>query len=524
MTEGSSAAVPPPAAPAGLAEMPEALPAPDESRAGRFTFVGSLRERAARGTIINAGYTIALSALNLLRAFILARFIAPSDYGLWGVLVISMGTILWLKQVGISDKYIQQNDPDQEAAFQKAFTLELLITAALAVLIAAALPVIVVIYGTPGLVLPGLVVLIGVLASVFQAPLWIYYRRMEFVRQRLLQAVDPVVGFVVSVGLAVAGAGYWSFVIGFVAGVVASAAAAAWSAPYRMRFRFERETLKEYFSFSWPLFVASGSALVMAQAAILTARWHFGLAATGAIVLATTISSFTDRLDEFITGSLYPAICAVKDRVALLHESFLKSNRLALMWAVPFGVGVTLFCSDLVHFGIGDEWKPAIVVLQVYGITAAVNHVGFNWNAYFQARADTRPIAVANVGSTIAFLIVGIPVMLELGLRGYAIALAVLTVAQLAFRAYYLQRLFRGFSFLAHMARAFLPTLPAAAAVLLVRLLEPVDRTLGLALAELGLYVAVTAVATWYFESGLVREAAGYVFGPRLSTEPDVRT
>ena len=33
---------------------------------------------------------------------------------------------------------------------------------------------------------------------------------MEFVRQRLLQAVDPIVGFVVAVALAVAGAGYWA--------------------------------------------------------------------------------------------------------------------------------------------------------------------------------------------------------------------------------------------------------------------------------------------------------------------------
>ena len=34
----------------------------------------------------------------------------------------------------------------------------------------------------------------------------------------------------------------------------------------------------------------------------------------------------------------------------------MKSNRLALMWGVPFGVGLTLFAADLVEFGIGEEW------------------------------------------------------------------------------------------------------------------------------------------------------------------------
>ena len=37
---------------------------------------------------------------------------------------MSLGTLVWLKQVGIGDKYIQQDEGDQERAFQKAFTLE----------------------------------------------------------------------------------------------------------------------------------------------------------------------------------------------------------------------------------------------------------------------------------------------------------------------------------------------------------------------------------------------------------------
>ena len=44
-------------------------------------------------------------------------------------------------------------------------------------------------------------------ASAFQAPLWTFYRRMDYLRQRKLQVFDPVVGFVVTLGLAVAGFG-----------------------------------------------------------------------------------------------------------------------------------------------------------------------------------------------------------------------------------------------------------------------------------------------------------------------------
>ena len=40
-----------------------------------------------------------------------------------------------------------------------------------------------------------------------------------------------------------------------------------------------------------------------------------------------------------MTNTLYPAICAVRDRKDVLFEAFVKSNRLALMWALPFGFG-----------------------------------------------------------------------------------------------------------------------------------------------------------------------------------------
>ncbi|HUE29219.1 MAG TPA: oligosaccharide flippase family protein [Solirubrobacteraceae bacterium] len=482
-------------------------------RAGRFFASGSLRSRAARGTLINALFTVAIGLLGLVKGFVLAGFLSRSDYGVWGIIVVSLSTLLWVKQTGIGDKYIQQDELDQRLAFQKAFTIELVFTGVCALLIVIAIPVLVAIYNLPQLVAPSLVIAGVLMISTLQSPLWVYYRRMEFARQRTLAAVDPVVGFVTSIALAVAGAGYWAFVGGFAAGVCASSAIAVMSAPFPLRVRYQRGTLGAYWSFSGPLLLAGGAAFVMAWAAVITAKIDLGVAAVGVIALAANITSFTDRVDELVTGSLYPAICAVKDETALLYESLVKSNRLALMWAVPFGVGVTLFCSDLVRFGIGERWRAAVIVLQVYGIAAAVNHVGFNWTAYFRALGRTRPIAITSVAATTVFLVAGIPLLLTMGLRGFAFGVLLQGLAALSLRAYYLEQLFPGFDFLRHAVRSFLPTVPAAAAVLVLRAIEPAGSTLAAALAELGIYVLVTALATWYLESNLLREALGYVFG-----------
>jgi polysaccharide transporter, PST family len=489
-------------------------------RAGRFKFSESLRVRAARGTLINTGFLLGLAGLNLVRAFVLAGLVSRSDYGLWGILIISLGTILWLKQVGIGDKFIQQDEADQEVAFQKAFTMELVLTGGFVALVAVALPLIAAIYGLAQLILPGLVVLAAFIVAVFQAPLWVFYRRMEFGRQRLLQALDPVVAFIVSVALAVAGAGYWAFVGGFFAGVAAATVGAVLSSPYRFRIRFDRATLRDYASFAWPLFVAGAAALVAAQAAFLTSRWELGLAATGAITLATSVTAFTDRADTLVTDTLYPAICAVKDRKDLLFESFWKSNRLALLWAAPLGTAAALFAGDFVHYVIGEKWRFAVPLFAAYGLCGVLNQIGFNWTAFFRAIGETRPIAVESIVTVIATVAIAVPLLAADGLTAFGIGLLIATACGVVLRMWFLRRIFPGFPMVSHVLRGIGPTIPAAAAVLGLRALDSGGRSGARVVAECALFAAIAIAATYASERKLLRESVGYLRRRPLAGAP----
>lgn len=471
----------------------------------------SLREFAARGMMINTGFMVGLSLLALFRGFILAAFMTAADYGVWGILSVSLGTLLWLKQVGIGDKYIQQDEEDQELAFQKAFTLEAMFTGIFTVILLAMVPVIVLVYGEPKLLAPGLVIVALLPAGVLQTPLWVYARNMDFFRQRVMQSIDPLVGFAVAVPMAALGAGYWALAAGVLAGAWTTAVVAMIVSPYKLRLRYDRGTMRSYYSYSWPLFLANGSSLIIAQSAVIASEKKIGLAGVGAIALAANITSFTERVDGLITGTLYPAICAVRDRVDLLKESFVKSNRLALMWAAPFGVGLGLFCDDLVTFVIGEKWRPAVVLLQITGATAALSHIAYNWDAYMRATNRTRPLAVASIASMLTFVALGIPLLLAFELRGLAIGILLQTIANIGVRVYYLNQLFAGFSYLRQALRAFLPVLPAIVLVLLMRIVQSGERMGAMALVELTLFCAVVVGATWMLERRLLREAVSYL-------------
>ena len=471
-----------------------------------------LRRRAVRGTLINAGFLAALTSLGLIKGFAVAGFLSRRDYGVWGVLVVTLGTLGWLKQVGIGDRYVQQQDADQELAFQRAFTLELFISAGFFLLALVVVGLMTVVYARPELLAPGLAVIMIIPALALQSPLWVFWRRLEFVRQRSLEAIDPVVEFVVTVGLAAAGAGYWSLVVGLLAGNYASAAAIVRASPYRLALRYDRGTLRQYVRFSWPLVAAGAGGIVVAQSSVLVGNAALGLAGVGSIALASSIALYTTQVDQIITATLYPAICEVRDRVDLLFESFVKSNRLGLLWGVPLGVGIALFAPDLVRYGLGSHWQPAVGLLQVFGLVAAIDQLGYNWDAYYRARGDTRPIAVVSFAAAFAFVCVALPLLVVDHLGGFGVGLAVTAVVTVAARGVYLARLFPAFGMARHAGRAIAPTIPAAGLALLVRAVDG-GRTLPIAVAEVAVYVVAVLAATLLIERSLLREIAGYLRG-----------
>src|SRR3954454_15108712 len=371
-----------------------------------------LRVRVARGTLINAAFLLLVNGLGLVRGFVVAAFLTASDYGLWGVLVVLLSTLLWLKQAGINEKYIQQDEDDQQLAFHRAMTVEITLVTACAAIGVVLIPLATVVLGVHEVLVPGLLLLLALPAIALQAPIWIYSRSLDFMAQRRLQAIDPIVAFVLTVGLAIAGAGYWSLLVGTLAGAWATAIAAIVVSPYPLALRIDRATLRDYGAFSWPILVAGASTIVFAQALTIVGNAAGGLALLGGISLASTIGQFANRADQAVTEALYPAICRVQARLDVLRETFVTSNRLALLWGVPFGVGACLFASDLVEFVLGeDKWGDAVPLLQVVALMAAFDQLGFNLSSFYRARGDSRPTAVFAVVNLVVILVVGLPLL-----------------------------------------------------------------------------------------------------------------
>src|SRR2546423_12921637 len=166
---------------------------------------GGLRNRVAGGTIVNTIYLLSINGLTIVQGLLLAGLLGAGQYGLWGLLAISFGTLFALAAIGLDDKYIQQDHPDQQAAFEIAFTLQSMLCGVFTLIALVAIPLFSLLYDQPRILLPGLLLALALPLIALQPPPWAFYPPMDFARRPILKGSSPLVTFVGTLAFALAG-------------------------------------------------------------------------------------------------------------------------------------------------------------------------------------------------------------------------------------------------------------------------------------------------------------------------------
>ena len=488
------------------------LPGAGAQVSDRLSFPRSeLRRRTVRGAAVTSVFLVGIDGLVLIQGLVVTRLLGPVAIGLYGVVSTTVISLIALKRIGVDEAFVAQDEPDQPREFQYAFTLDLGLSVGMTAVILLAAPLVALVYREHQLLALMASLAYLPIAFALQAPLWIFFRRMDYRRQRSLQAIQPFVCFCVTIPLAAAtNLGVWSLIVGQIAGYLVAVPITIASSPFPLAIRYDRAVARRYMLFSAPVFVTVIAAMFIAQGQILAIKLHDGLAAAGYITLAVTLTRYIDRADQIITATIYPAICAIKDQRRALEELYEKSNRATLIWVLPYAVGIVLFAPDLVHFLLGPKWAPAVVLLQGLAVAGAITQLGFNWFSFYRARGETRPAAVEAVIGATAFVVLAIGGLLLDGFHGFVAGRVLAALVALCVRTVYTRRLLPGVRFRALLAPTLPPLAAATALTVALRLaLWGGKRTLLQAIAELVLFAVVYTASAAHQERSLLSELLG---------------
>jgi PST family polysaccharide transporter len=187
-----------------------------DSVAGYFEDHGDSKDlgrRALRGGFVSVAMQYGNGALQIVAAIVLARLLAPEDFGLVAIVTVLTSFAPLLIDFGLGDATVQRSKITR-GQVNCLFWLSSGIGLAVAVMVAACSPLIAWIYGEPRLEPIALCTAITfVLGGASSQHLALLRRSMQFGRIANIQVLSTLAGVVVAVVIAICGSGYWALVL-----------------------------------------------------------------------------------------------------------------------------------------------------------------------------------------------------------------------------------------------------------------------------------------------------------------------
>src|SRR2546423_7430591 len=219
----------------------------------------SLTDRVREGLSVSALSVALTQSLALARSVVLARLLAPGDFGLFGMALTVTGALAVLTSFGLDTALVARDFRDERELslhLDTVWTAEIVRKALLAVLLVAAAYPAARFYGSAGLV-PVICALAfaPVIQSFQNIGLLRHQKRVEFRRLVWLEQLTNVVSTLAAVSLALWTRDVWALVWTQLIGAAASVLISYALDSYRPRPRFDRAALSQAFGFGKWMFV-----------------------------------------------------------------------------------------------------------------------------------------------------------------------------------------------------------------------------------------------------------------------------
>ena len=428
--------------------------------------------------------------LHFLFGIVLARLLAPEDFGMLVTLQVFTGLAGFVAGGGMGQALIRAKTASRQD-YDIVFTLQLIMGCLIYAGFFLAAPGFARWYDNP---LYADLLRVSALSFIFRPfvnlPASILHREMRYQAQTGVRVASLVIASALSIGLAYAGFGVWSLVWGGIAGAVVNMALFIPLAKWRPGLSLDLRRGRDLARYGMLVSLTDILGYLRHQVSAFILSRTLGPASVG---LYNKGESLSRMPHAFITGSVYQvlfrAMAAEQDNLDKCRYLFYRGIALVAVYATPFYVGFLWLAEPLVRGVYGDKWGEAAAPLAILALA---------WPFWLMNRLSGAVLAALNwmgrealvQALSLAVTVLAVLIGLPHGIEGVAYAI----VAAAIFSALYIHwlainRLQAAWS---HYARAVTP-----AAILnagLACLLYGLERTLPDALRSNDLaYVATMA-------------------------------
>ncbi len=412
---------------------------PDDSDVFDHSAVAAkgLRNKSVRGALYMATLGGTDSAVRLLATVVLARELTPDDVGLVGMVMVLIGMIEVIKDLGLQNATVQSS---RISHFQVStlFWINVLFGAFLAILLGALSPLIAWFYSDGRLVsvtFPlALALFLGAVSIQHEALL---VRRMQIGSLSVVRLVSTVTSSGIAILMAVTAFGYWSLVARELVRSVIYLTGVLTICRWRPSLRLRPTEVKEQLSFGKDVTFAFFINSIVARIDGLLVGKFFGSAALGYYRQAQgLVMAPIEQFNAPLFSVAQPGLSALQSQ----HERYRRYYQL-VTWVVaattlPLGAFLALYSSDFTLAVLGVKWLPAAPFVCAFAIAMALRPTSHTLLLVLMSLGRGKTLFWLELLHSVVFfalLVVG----LQFGAVGVAAAYTAAVVALIAPKIHY---------------------------------------------------------------------------------------
>lgn len=345
---------------------------------GPLRLAGQVR----RGLAWSAVSTITLRLGTFVLGIVLARILAPDQFGAYAVALTVQGVLLTLADLGLSTDLVRSVNPDERAPTVATFGL--VSGGVLAGSMALTSTMIAEAFGTPEAA-PAVKVLsiTLLLAGAGVVPYAMLLRRLAQKTLFGIAAVDFVVSTVLTLSLLAEGWGVMALVVSRVVTQALVLVLQFRYAHVRPRYGLDRRLWRSVLAFGAPVALANLLSWAVINVDNLIVARVLGTTALGFYALGFNVANWPmTAIGQVVRSVALPALA----RAGQSRGVFVQAVALTWALALPAGMMLAVLASPLIHVVYGAQWSTAAVALAALGVFGSLRVIFDLFAAFLYAR------------------------------------------------------------------------------------------------------------------------------------------
>lgn len=382
--------------------------------------------------------------LAVIKIAILARILLPSQFGNYGIALLTLGFLEVLTETGINVFLIQEKD-DTQTYLDSAWVVSIIRGILISLVILAVTPVVIYFFKTPQV--RTLLYLVAAVAFVrgFINPMEVtFQKKLQFMKEFSFQGFLYFTDAVIAVTIGIITKSEASMIISMLIAAVAEVFLSFILFKDKPRLSVQKEkVLKVIHSGKWITGAGIFSYIFQNIDNVVVGKF-LGTTSLGFYQQAYSISTLpVSEVGQIFNKVTFPVYVQISEDKERLKKAFFKTLGVIAALVIPFALIILLFARPIILIFLGPKWltiEPVLKILAIFGVLKAI--LNFSYSLFLSLKLQ-KYVMYSELMGIIGMGIVIYPMTVKFGIVGAGTSTIIAFVFSLPVVVWGLRRVFK---------------------------------------------------------------------------------